>query len=75
MKTFFNKLEYRFLVESTKMENALFLYETVIQKPMLRQIEWRVQNGTITKNEVFLATTLSFEKFRFIIRACFKELI
>ena len=32
MKTFFNKLEYRFLVESTKMENALFLYETVMSE-------------------------------------------
>ena len=26
MKTFFKKLEYSFLVESTKIENAIFLY-------------------------------------------------
>ena len=27
------------------------------QKPMLRQIEWRLQNGPITKNGVLLVTT------------------
>ena len=32
MKTFFKKLEYRFLVESTKTENALFTYKTAISK-------------------------------------------
>ena len=38
-KTFFKKLEYRFLVETTKIENTSFP-----MKPMLRQIEWRLQN-------------------------------
>ena len=30
MKTFFKKLEYRFLVESAKIENASFPYKTAI---------------------------------------------
>ena len=29
-KTFFKKLEYRFLAESTKIENASFPYKTAI---------------------------------------------
>ena len=32
MKTFFKKLEYCFLVESTKIENASFPYKTPISK-------------------------------------------
>ena len=31
-KSFFKKLEYRFLIESTKIENALFPYKTVISE-------------------------------------------
>ena len=31
-KTFFKKLEYRFLVESTKIENASFPYKTAISE-------------------------------------------
>ena len=33
--TFFKKLEYRFLVESTKIENASFPYKTVISEAKL----------------------------------------
>ena len=31
-KTFFQKLEYRFLVESSKIENALFPYKNAISE-------------------------------------------
>ena len=31
-KAFFKKLEYRFLVKSTKIENALFPYKTIISE-------------------------------------------
>ena len=44
---YFQKTEYRFLVESTKIENASFPYKSACQTPMLRQIEWWVQNGLI----------------------------
>ena len=55
-KTFFTKLEYRFLVETT---NLKLLY----QKLMLRQIEWRLQNEPITKSVVLPVTALFFGKF------------
>ena len=42
---------------------------------MLRQIEWRVQNGPITKNGVLPVTTLLFWKFCFSFRTSYKELI
>ena len=45
------------------------------QKPMLRQIEWWVQNGPITKNRVLPVTTLPFWKFSFSLRTSCKELI
>ena len=32
MRTFFKKLEYRFLVESTKIENALFPCKTALSE-------------------------------------------
>ena len=31
-ETFFKKLEYRFLVESTKIGNAIFRYETALSE-------------------------------------------
>ena len=52
-KTFFKKLEHRFLVESTKIENATFPYKTALSEAMLRQTELGVQNGSTAKNEYF----------------------
>ena len=62
-KDHFKKLDYRFLVESTKIENASFLYKLPYQKPMLKQIEWWLQDGHITKNGLLPVTTLLFENF------------
>ena len=45
------------------------------QKPMLRQTEWWVQNGPITKNGVLPETPLFFWKFSFSLRTCYRELI
>ena len=50
MQTFFKKLEYRFLVESIKIDNITFPYKTAL---MLRQIEWEVQNGPFHKEQSF----------------------
>ena len=41
------------------------------QKPMLRQIEWSVQNGSFTKNRVLPVTTLFFWKFCFSLRTSY----
>ena len=72
MQTLFKKLEYRFLVESTKIGNITFPYKTaklLCQKPMLRQIAWGVQNGPITKNGVLPVTKyFPFSKILFQFR-------
>ena len=38
MKTFFKKLENRFLVESTKIQNTLFPYKTAISEANVKGI-------------------------------------
>ena len=42
MKSFFEKLEYPFLVEGTTTENIFYHTNLPYLKPMLRQIEWGV---------------------------------
>ena len=75
-KTFFKKVEYFFLVESTKTENASLPYKTAISETNVKTIiEWWVQNGPITKNGVLPITTLFFWKFCFSLRTSYKELI
>ena len=71
-KTFFKKLEYRFLVESTKIENASFPYKSAIP-------ELNVKTNRMitiqTKSGVLSETALFFWKFCFSLRASYKELI
>ena len=62
-KTFLKKLEDSFLVQSTMNQKRILR-----QKPMLRQIEWGVQNGPITKNRRLPPTTSFFWKFNLSIR-------
>ena len=78
----FKKLEYRFLVQSTKIEsyiwklrlNATFPYKTALSEANIKTN--RVgSNGSITKNEVLPETTLFFQKFCFSLRNSYKELI
>ena len=72
-KTFLKKLEYSFLVESNKIENAIFLYKTALSSAIVKT------NGIVTtkwnKNGDLLVTTLFFWKFSFSIRTSYKELI
>ena len=68
------KLEYRFLVESTNIENDHVHTKLPNQKPILRQTEWWDQNGPITKNGVLSGTTF-FRKFCFSWRTSYKEMI
>ena len=47
-KTFFKKLEYRFLVETTNIENVLFPYKTVMSEANVKtngmvSIKWTYQ--------------------------------
>ena len=59
----FQKTGVPFLVESIKIESATFPHKLPCQKPMLRQIEREVQNGSIKKSGVLLVTTFCFEHF------------
>ena len=74
-KNFFKKLEYRFLVESTKIENASFSYKTTILEANIKTKKCWVQNRPTTKNGVLPVTTLFFWKFCFSLRTFYKELI
>ena len=46
-----------------------------VRSHVLRQIEWGVQNGPITKNRVLPVTALFFWKFCFNLRTSYEELI
>ena len=74
-ETFFKKIEYSFLVEVTRIKTHYFHTILSSQKSMLRQLEWEVQDGPITKNRVLPVTTLFFWKFCFSIRTSYKVLI
>ena len=71
----FQKLEYRFLVESTKIENASFPYKIAISKANAMTNKMVAQNAPITKNGVLPVTTLFFWKIYFSLRTSYKELI
>ena len=82
IKTFFKKLEYRFLVESTKIENASFPYKTAISEANVKTnkmvtTKWTSQrtNGD-HKERSFAGNYLIFIwKFCFSLRTPYKELI
>ena len=74
-KTFFKKLEHRFIVETLRLKTNHFYLKLLCQKPMLRQIEWRIQNWPITKSGVLPVTALFFWKIFFSFRTSWKELI
>ena len=73
-KFFIKKLEYHFLVESFKIENASFPYETAISEANVKTNRMVSTNGPITKNGVLPVTTLSIE-ICFSLRTSSKELI
>ena len=64
-QTLFEKLECGFLAEITWMKTQNFHTNLHCQMPMLRHIEWGVQNEPITKNRVLPLTTLFLQKFYF----------
>ena len=62
MKTFANKLEYRFLIESTKTDNAPFPYETVISEANIAKQNrvHTVQNEPYHKEQSFVSNYFIF---------------
>ena len=57
----FKKLEYHFLVKSSKTETAAFPYKTALSEANVKTNRMEVQNGPITENGVLPVTTLFFE--------------
>ena len=62
-------------MKALRLKTQHFYRKLPCQKPMLKQIERGVQNGTIAKNGVLPITTLFFWKFCFDWRTSYKELI
>ena len=58
-----------------RLKKHHFHSKLLCQKPMLRQIEWWLQNGLITESGVLPVTTLFFWKICFNFRTSSKELI
>ena len=73
-KTFFKKLEYHFLVESTNIKNASFPYKTAMSEANVKINRMGSTKGPIKKNGVLPVTTLLFWKFCFSLRTSYKEL-
>ena len=76
-KTFFKKLEYGFLVESTKIENASFPAKIGIWEANVNTHKMVTTKWTFTKNGVSAVTTtvIIFWKFCFSLKTCYTELI
>ena len=64
-KTFFKKLGYRFLVESTKIENTSFLYKTVISEANVKTNRMMSTKWTYYKKRSFASNYFVFLKILF----------
>ena len=64
-KTFFKKLEYFFLVESTKIEKTSFPYETVISEANVKRNRMVSTKWTYQKERSFASNYLIFLKILF----------
>ena len=64
-KFLFEKLEYRFLVESTKIESASFSYKTAIPEANVKTNKIVSTKWTYHKEGVLPVTTLFFWKILF----------
>ena len=75
-KTFFKKLEYRFLVESTKTENASIPYKNSISEANVTKTN-RMANTkwAYLKERSFTSNYFIFLKILFQLKTSYKELI
>ena len=56
----FQKLEYRFLVETTTIESNSFPSKTAVRNQYYDKLLWQLQNGSIIKSVVLPESTLFF---------------
>ena len=61
-KTFFKKLEYHILVETTRIENATFLYKTVLSESNVKTNGMGDTTKTYHKERSFASNYFSFPK-------------
>ena len=59
-KTFFKKLEYRFLVETTKIENTLFPFKTALSEANVNTNRMAATKWTYYKEWSFASNYLIF---------------
>ena len=64
-KTFFKKLEYRFLVESAKIENASFPYKTAISEANVKTNKMLTTKWAYHKERSFASSCFIFSKILF----------
>ena len=74
-KAFFKKLEYGFLVENTKIENASFPYKTAISVANVKTNRMMSTKWTYQKEWSVARTALFFWNFCFSLRTSYKKLI
>ena len=74
MQTFFKKLKYSSLVESTKIENITFPYKTALSESNAKTNRMGSTMDLSQKME-FCQFCLFFNLFCFSLRTCHKELI
>ena len=74
-KSFFKKLEYRFLVESIEIENASFPYKTTISEANVKTNRMENTKWTYHKERSFDCNYLFSWKFCFSLRTYYKVLI
>ena len=65
MKNFFKKLDYRFLVESTKIENTSFPYKTTILEANVKRNRIVSAKWTYHKERSFASNYFIFLKILF----------
>ena len=74
-KTFFKKLEYRFLVETTKIENTSFPFKTALSEANVKTNRMVTTKWTYHKEWSFASNYLFFWKICSSFRTSWKELI
>ena len=74
-KTFFKKLEYRFLVETTKIENTSFPFKTALSKANVKANRMATAKWTYHREWSFASKYLIFLENCSSLRTSHKELI
>ena len=68
MQTLFKKLEYRFLVESTKIDNITFPYKTARSEANVKTNRMGSTKLTYHKEQSFVSNHFPFSKILFLFR-------